>query len=55
MVIFDLTANGEIVVVDLRSAPSKVSNRIRCFENSARTVSLHPKDDHLFMVCNRYG
>lgn len=55
MVIFDLTANGEIVVVDLRSAPGKVSNTIRCFENSARTVSLHPKDDHLFMVCNRYG
>lgn len=48
-------ANGDVVVVDLRVSPSKVENTIQCFDNSCRTLSLHPQDEHLFMVCNRYG
>lgn len=43
------------MVVDVRTKPGKVENVIHCFEMSARTVSLHPQDDNLFMTCNRYG
>lgn len=48
-------SNGDVVVVDVRTKPGKVENVIHCFEMSARTVSLHPQDDNLFMTCNRYG
>ena len=48
-------ANGDVVVVDMRSKPGRAENLIQCFEMSARTLSLHPQDEKLFMVCNRFG
>ncbi|XP_046452338.1 WD repeat-containing protein 76-like [Daphnia pulex] len=48
-------SNGDVAVVDCRTKPGSVANLIQCFEMSARTVSLHPQDENLFMTCNRYG
>lgn len=48
-------SNGELVVVDMRTVPGKVAKQFQLFENSVRTLSLHPTDDNLFMACNRYG
>ncbi|KAI9554166.1 hypothetical protein GHT06_019438 [Daphnia sinensis] len=48
-------SNGDVAVVDVRTRPGKPENVIHCFEMSARTISLHPQDDNLFMTCNRYG
>lgn len=48
-------ANGEVLVLDVRTSPSTIERSIQCFENSARTLSIHPQEDHLFLTCNRYG
>ncbi|XP_057375972.1 WD repeat-containing protein 76-like [Daphnia carinata] len=48
-------SNGDVAVIDVRTRPGKAENIIHCFEMSARTVSLHPQDNNLFMTCNRYG
>lgn len=43
------------MLVDVRAKPGRVQNLIQCFQLSARTLSLHPQDQNLFMVCNRFG
>ena len=48
-------ADGNLAVIDVRCSPGKVEHNIQLFEESVRTLSLHPVDDNLFVACNRYG
>jgi hypothetical protein len=52
---FPAIANGDVALVDVRTKPGRVEKIMQCFEMSARTISLHPLDENLFMTCNRYG
>ena len=53
--VYNVIASGEILIVDWRESTRKKTKIIRCFDQSARTVSLHPKDENQFLVCNRHG
>ena len=50
-----VAANGEVVVLDVRTKPAKAQTHIQCFAKSVRTLSLHPTDGNLFLACNRFG
>ena len=48
-------ANGEILLVDSRASSRKAAKTVHCFSGSLGTVSLHPENTNLCLVCSVDG